>query len=58
MLEHDDACCKTCEYWMLKYQQCSHPFQPAGEAGEYQAPPDRCCELYEVAGAWEEATDA
>lgn len=41
------ACCATCEYWLPRYQQCEHPDQRACEAGEYEAPPDKLCELYE-----------
>lgn len=42
-----DKCCQTCEYWLAIYQQCEHPDQRACEAGAYEAPPDKWCELYE-----------
>lgn len=43
----DTRCCETCEYWLKKYQQCEHPEQYAEASGEYEAPPDACCELWE-----------
>lgn len=39
--------CHNCEYWMKKYQQCEHPEQRQTECGEYMAPPNKTCELWE-----------
>ena len=43
--EYDSHSCKTCEYWLEKYQKCENPEQPQGEADDYMSPPNRTCDL-------------
>jgi len=42
-----DKCCRTCEYWMERYQKCEHPEQFQCESDDYMSPPEKCCELWE-----------
>ena len=42
-----DRKCRSCEYWIESYEQCEHPEQRQEECGEYMAPPEKVCELWE-----------
>lgn len=45
----NEKTCQNCEYWMEKYQLCEHPEHRQEECGEYMAPPNKSCELWESA---------